>query len=189
VPDPCGTKSFKLKDTDTGSALDATVFSESLASAPMTLSVATNDSLKAKTFNLQVTAFYTAYETETSASKAFTVTIQTVCIPSSIAETQFSPSSLSYTLGRAAVTSTFAAWTTVPAICSLVFQMQVFKGLTKAGGSIVLADASLISLNAAARTLTVQGSSVFAGGDHVTGTYMPGTYLVEIKAYSNDLAY
>ena len=34
--------------------------------------------------------------------------------------------------------------------------------------------------------MTVSGNSPFEGGDHLSGTYIPGTYTVEIKAWADN---
>ena len=48
-----------------------------------------------------------------------------------------------------------------------------------------LTDSTLIVFDNALLTVTVSGNQVFAGGDHVSGTYMPGTYFVEVEANIN----
>ena len=45
-----------------------------------------------------------------------------------------------------------------------------------------LADPTLIVFDNALLTVNVSGNQVFAGGDHNSGTYMPGTYFVEVEA-------
>jgi len=49
-----------------------------------------------------------------------------------------------------------------------------------------LADPNLIKFDAVSLTVTVTGNQVFGGGNHNTGTYMPGIYYIEIEASSED---
>ena len=50
-----------------------------------------------------------------------------------------------------------------------------------------LADPNLIKFDDISLTVTVTGNQVFGGGDHLTGSYMPGIYYIEIDASSEDM--
>ena len=48
------------------------------------------------------------------------------CVPSSVTKTsQFTPSSLSYTLGEPSVQSVMGFWTTVPEVCNIEYFVTV----------------------------------------------------------------
>ena len=59
--------------------------------------------------------------------------------------------------------------------------MKIFSDVAKSVElTQPLADPNLIKFDDVALTVTVTGNQVFAGGDHLTGTYMPGIYFIEI---------
>ena len=64
--------------------------------------------------------------------------------------------------------------------------MKIFTDVTKTTEiTQPLADPTLIVFDNTSMTITVSGNQVFAGGDHLSGTYMPGTYFIEVKANYN----
>lgn len=52
--------------------------------------------------------------------------------------------------------------------------------------SPALVDPTLISFDGATRQITVQGSDLFIGGDHNSGSYVPGVHSVEIRCYADN---
>ena len=100
------------------------------------------------------------------------------CVPTSVTLPGDEPSTLSYTIARATTTSNaFSPFTVSPVPCNINYQMTV---------SPALVDPSSISFDALTRQISVQGSDLFIGGDHNSGSYVPGVYSVEIRCWADN---
>ena len=74
---------------------------------------------------MRLVVYYADYPSN-QASKDFMVEIIDYCVPSSVTKTsQFTPSSLSYTLGEPSVQSVMGFWTTVPEVCNIEYFVTV----------------------------------------------------------------
>ena len=61
--------------------------------------------------------------------------------------------------------------------------MKIYNDAAKTNELVQpLADPTLLLFDDSTLTVKVEGSQVFAGGDQNSGSYIPGTYFVEVEA-------
>ena len=175
----CGTYTHAVTDiTTTPTSLNPAVFpTTDMASATKSIDVATGavDFAMAGQYRLELSVSFTNYPSGPEAVKTFLIDVIDYCVPTLTKST--TPADITYTLGRAAETSSFTAWTVVPLGCNFSYQMTVTD--TNPGGGMMSFDLST-------RTISVSGSDVFYNGDHTTGTYTPGVYTVEIRGWGDN---
>ena len=156
--------------------LDPAVFPASdMASATKSIDVSSIDFAKVGQYRLELRVFFTDESSGPEAIKTFLVDVIDYCVPTLSKSTP--PGDITYTLGRAPESSSFAPWTVVPLVCNFSYAMTVVAA--NPGGGMVTFDET-------SRTISVTGSDVFYSGDHTTGTYTPGVYSVEIRGWGDN---
>ena len=100
-------------------------------------------------------------------------------MPDSLTISNDIPSILSYTLGRSSESTTsFTPFTVVPS------DYTVNYGITAI--SPVPDDSNLIIFSNLSRQIRVYGTNIFENGDHNSGKYVPGVYIVTISALGDN---
>ena len=134
----CGTYTHAVTDiTTTPTSLDPAVFpTTDMASATKSIDVATGavDFAVAGQYRLELSVSFTNYPSGPEAVKTFLIYVIDYCVPTLTKSA--TPPDITYTLGRAAETTSFTAWTVVPLVCNFSYQMSVL-GTTNPGGGMV----------------------------------------------------
>ena len=177
IPDPCGAFTHEVTGP-AGEALStysSIIPTFDLASATKYLDVETTDFTQVGSYQFVLNVYYTSYSSNVH-SKNFNIEIIDYCDPITVNTQLFDADpTLTYTLGQTAVSTQFvAAWTTVPTVCNLTFLMTMTPSTT---GYIVFDGIDKV---------TASGNDPFECGDYLTGTYTPGTYTLEIRAWADN---
>ena len=69
------------------------------------------------------------------------------------------------------------SWTTIPEVCNLKYKLTVTP---------VPDNPTMIDFEDDSEEVWVQTDSVYFNGDHTTGFYNPGTYVVEVRAWADN---
>ena len=121
---------------------------------------------------MRLVVYYADYPSN-QASKDFMVEIIDYCVPSSVTKTsQFTPSSLSYTLGEPSVQSVMGFWTTVPEVCNI----EYFVTVTPTPD-----DLALITAHKTASEFVVT-----AGTSDEQYGFEPQIFTVEVRAWADN---
>ena len=175
----CGTYTHEVQDiTSTPAALNTLVFptsDTSVATSPKFIDAYTTDFSLAGQYRIELKIYFTDWIGGPEATKNFLIDVIDYCEPTSLTMAP-TPGDITYTLGRTAETTSFNAWTADPIFCNFVYMIDISP----------FNPNSMISFDDTTRTVSVVGSDVFYGGDHLTGTYSPGTYTVEIRAWADN---
>ena len=106
------------------------------------------------------------------------------CIPTEITQiTPFVPAAITYKIGETFEFSTLLTnWTTIPENCNIEYRYLI----KSSSGPVVDPDMIVASLDLTYMQVTVGTNQIHYGGDSQSGTYNPGTYIVEVRAWAEN---
>jgi len=175
-PPSCGVLVSEIWDITSGSEVTLTVenlFVSQVVTDPYSFSVSTADFNKVGSYTLRYKLYIDNYSSGIVITQDFDAQIS-IREPDSLTISNDIPTTLSYTIGRSAETTTaFTPFTVVPS------DYTVNYGITAI--SPVPADSNLITFSNLTRQISVYGTNVFENGNHNSGQYVPGVYTVTVS--------